>query len=59
MSDTMPAPVPDMEALTTQVTDLLESAPVAEALGAKLSRLLYAFLLADVRPSRTCSRHGH
>ena len=46
----MPAPVPDMEALASEVTDLLESAPVAEALGAKLSRLLYAFLQVDVLP---------
>ena len=42
--------MPDLEALTTDVADLLESAPVAEALGAKLSRLLYAFLQADVLP---------
>ena len=39
-----------MEALASEVTDLLESAPVAEALGAKLSRLLYAFLQVDVLP---------
>jgi hypothetical protein len=50
MSDVMPAPVPDMESLASEVTDLLESAPVAEALGAKLSRLLYAFLQVDVLP---------
>jgi hypothetical protein len=50
MSQPMPAPVPDMEALATEVTDLLEDAPVAEALGAKLSRLLHAFLQADVLP---------
>jgi hypothetical protein len=50
MSDVMPAPVPDMEALASEVTDLLESAPVAEALGATLSRLLYAFLQVDVLP---------
>ena len=43
-------PVPDMEALATEVTDLLESAPVAEALAAKLSRLLHAYLQADVLP---------
>jgi hypothetical protein len=42
--------VPDLEALATEVTDLLESAPVAEALAAKLSRLLHAFLEADVLP---------
>jgi hypothetical protein len=47
-SDAMP--VPDMEALASEVTDLLESAPVAEALAAKLSRLLHAFLEADVLP---------
>jgi hypothetical protein len=50
MSDVMPAPVADIDALASEVTDLLESAPVAEALGAKLSRLLYAFLQVDVLP---------
>jgi hypothetical protein len=42
--------VPDVEALTAEVASLLESAPVAEALGAKLSRLLQAFLQGDVLP---------
>ena len=46
----MSSAVPDMEALATEVTDLLENAPVAEALGAKLSRLLHGFLQADVLP---------
>ena len=41
---------PDVEALTAEVASLLESAPVAEALGAKLSRLLQAFLQGDVLP---------
>jgi hypothetical protein len=34
MWEAMPAPVPDMEALATDVTDLLESAPVGDALRA-------------------------
>ena len=42
--------VPDVEALTAEVASLLESAPVAEALGAKLHRLLHGFLLGDVLP---------
>jgi hypothetical protein len=50
MSTAMPAPVPDLAALATEVTDFLESGPVAEALGAKLSRLLHGFLQADVLP---------
>ena len=50
MSTAMPAPVPDIEALAIEVTDLLERAPVADALGAKLSRLLHGFLQADVLP---------
>jgi hypothetical protein len=42
--------MPDVEALTAEVASLLESAPVAEALGAKLHRLLQAFLQGDVLP---------
>ena len=45
-----PAPAPDMEALAAEVTSLLEAAPVAEATGAKLSRLLCAFLEDEVLP---------
>jgi hypothetical protein len=50
MPDATPAPVPDMEALAAEVAGFLESAPVAEALGAKLHRLLHGFLLGDVLP---------
>jgi hypothetical protein len=50
MSEATQTHVPDVEALTAEVASLLESAPVAEALGAKLSRLLQAFLQGDVLP---------
>jgi hypothetical protein len=50
MSGATPSPVPDMEVLAAEVADLLENAPVAEALGAKLSRLLQAFLQGDLLP---------
>jgi hypothetical protein len=50
MSEATRTRVPDVEALTAEVASLLESAPVAEALGAKLSRLLQAFLQGDVLP---------
>jgi hypothetical protein len=50
MSEATRNPVPDMEVLAAEVATLLENAPVAEALGAKLSRLLYAFLQGDVLP---------
>jgi hypothetical protein len=39
-----------MEGLAAEVANLLENAPVAEALGAKLSRLLHGFLQGDVLP---------
>jgi hypothetical protein len=42
--------VPDLEALAAAATRLLSDAPVAETTGAKLSRLLHAFLQADVLP---------
>jgi hypothetical protein len=50
MSEATRASVPDMEVLAAEVANLLENAPVAEALGAKLSRLLHAFLQGDVLP---------
>jgi hypothetical protein len=50
MPDATPAPVPDMEVLAAELIGFLESAPVAEALGAKLHRLLHGFLLGDVLP---------
>jgi hypothetical protein len=39
-----------MEVLAAEVANLLENAPVAEVLGAKLSRLLHGFLQGDVLP---------
>jgi hypothetical protein len=45
-----PAPELDLEALEAQVTRLLGNAPVAEATGAKLSRVLCAFLQGEVLP---------
>ena len=48
MPDATPAPAPDMDALAAEVAGFLESAPIAEALGAKLHRLLQGFLLGDV-----------
>jgi hypothetical protein len=50
MSEAARAPAPDMEVLAAVVANLLEHAPVAEELGAKLSRLLYGFLQGDVLP---------
>jgi hypothetical protein len=50
MSEATRTRVPDAEALTAEVASLLERAPVAEALGAKLNRLLQAFLQGDVLP---------
>ena len=54
MSQVMPVPAPvpalDLEALAAEVAGLLDTAPVAETTGAKLSRLVHAFLAADVLP---------
>src|SRR5215213_8304598 len=50
MSQATRAPGPDMERLAAEVANRLQNAPVAEALGAKLSRLLYGFLQGDVLP---------
>jgi hypothetical protein len=50
MPDATSARVPDLEALAAEVAGFLESAPIAEALGAKLHRLLHGFLLGDVLP---------
>ena len=50
MWQAVPAPVLDLEALEAQVTRLLGDAPVAEATGAKLSRILRAFLQGEVLP---------
>jgi hypothetical protein len=40
----------DLDALTAEVARFLEDVPVAETTGAKLSRLLGAFLEAEVLP---------
>jgi hypothetical protein len=50
MSHVRPAPVLDLEVLAAEVASLLANAPVAEATGVKLSRLLHAFLEAEVLP---------
>jgi hypothetical protein len=50
MSEPTRAPAPDMEVVAAQVANLLENAPVADQLGAKLNRLLYAFMQGDVLP---------
>lgn len=48
MSRVVPVPVLDLAALTAEVAGLLDHAPVAETTGAKLSRLLHAYLESDV-----------
>jgi len=50
MSQAMPAPAPDLEAVAAKVANLLDDVPVAELIGAKLSRLLHGFLQGDVLP---------
>jgi len=50
MSTATPVPVPDLEALAAEAACLLDNAPVAETAGAKLSRLLHAYLQGDVLP---------
>jgi hypothetical protein len=50
MWQAVPAPELDLEALEIQVTRLLGDASVAEATGAKLSRVLCAFLQGEVLP---------
>jgi hypothetical protein len=50
MSQATPAPALNLEALAAEVTSLLDDAPVAEVTGAKLSRMLCAFLEDEVLP---------
>jgi hypothetical protein len=50
MSQLTPVPVLDLETLAAEVAGLLDNAPVAETTGAKLSRLLHAYLEGDVLP---------
>jgi hypothetical protein len=41
---------PDLEALDAEITGFLDRAAVAEGVGAKLNRLLFGFLEAEVLP---------
>jgi hypothetical protein len=50
MSQPTPAPPLHLEALAVEVASFLDDAPAAEAMAAKLSRLLHAFLEGDVLP---------
>jgi hypothetical protein len=50
MSPGFQAPQLDVEVLADEVADFLATVPVAEGVGAKLSRLLHGFLEAEVLP---------
>jgi hypothetical protein len=50
MSPGFQASKPDVEVLADEVAEFLATVPVAEGVGAKLSRLLHGFLEADVLP---------
>lgn len=50
MSPGFQAPQLDIEVLADEVAEFLATVPVAEGVGAKLSRLLHGFLEADVLP---------
>lgn len=50
MSPGFPASQPDVDVLTAEVTEFLATVPVAEGVGAKLSRLLHGFLVDEVLP---------
>jgi hypothetical protein len=50
MSPGYPGSQLDVDALTADVTEFLATVPVAEAVGAKLSRLLHGFLADEVLP---------
>jgi hypothetical protein len=50
MSQATPAPELDLEVLAAEVADFVGNAPAAELIGAKLSRLLHAFLQGDLLP---------
>ena len=50
MSQATPAPDLDLEVLAAEVADFVGNAPAAELIGAKLSRLLHAFLQGDLLP---------
>jgi hypothetical protein len=50
MSAGSPASELDVEALAHEVAEYLDNMPVAEGVGAKLSRLLHGFLECEVLP---------
>jgi hypothetical protein len=50
MSPGFQAPQLDIEVLADEVAEFLATVPVAEGVGAKLSRLLHGFLEAEVLP---------
>jgi hypothetical protein len=50
MSAGFPAPQLDVEVLADEVAEFLAIVPVADGVGAKLSRLLNGFLEAEVLP---------
>src|SRR5215216_3684636 len=50
MSPGFPAPQLDVEVLADEVAEFLATVPVADGVGAKLSRLLNGFLEAEVLP---------
>jgi hypothetical protein len=50
MSQVLPVPELHLEVLAVEVADFLGNAPAAELIGAKLSRLLHAFLQGDLLP---------
>jgi hypothetical protein len=53
MSAGLPASQLDVDALAAEVAEFLATVPVAEGVGAKLSRLLHGFLEAEVLPQAT------
>jgi hypothetical protein len=53
MSPGLPASQLDVDTLAAEVAEFLATVPVAEGVGAKLSRLLHGFLEAEVLPQAT------
>ena len=50
MSASFQAPQLDVEVVADEVAEFLAAVPVAEGVGAKLSRMLHGFLEAEVLP---------
>jgi hypothetical protein len=50
MSAGTPVPALDLEALAVGIAQFLDNVPVAEGIGAKLSRMLHGFLETEVLP---------